>query len=79
MDRMGANFWRTVEMIDERLGAKPIPIQIPMGAEADFDGVIDLIEMKAWTLHRATATTRREQVEIPEKYRAPRPTSGTRR
>src|SRR6476620_4423390 len=49
MDRMGASFWRTVDMISERLGAKPIPIQIPMGAEADFGGVIDLIEMKAWT------------------------------
>ena len=49
MDRMGANFWRTVEMISERLGAKPIVVQIPMGSEADFGGVIDLIEMKAWT------------------------------
>ena len=49
MDRMGANFWRTVDMIVDRLGAKPIPIQIPMGAEADFEGVIDLVEMKAWT------------------------------
>ena len=48
MDRIGADFWRTVDMIAERLGAKPIPIQIPMGAEADFDGVIDLVEMKAW-------------------------------
>ncbi len=49
MDRLGANFWRTVEMITERLGAKPIVVQIPMGAEADFNGVIDLIDMKAWT------------------------------
>src|SRR4029079_4437937 len=49
MDRMGANFWRTVVMLTERLGAKPIPIQIPMGAEADFEGVVDLIEMKSWT------------------------------
>jgi elongation factor G len=49
MDRMGADFWRTVDMIVERLGAKPVPIQIPMGSEADFGGVIDLVEMKAWT------------------------------
>jgi elongation factor G len=49
MDRMGANFWRTVDMIVERLGAKPVPIQIPMGSEADFVGVIDLVEMRAWT------------------------------
>ena len=67
MDRMGANFWRTVEMIVERLGAKPIPIQIPMGAEADFDGVIDLIEMKAWNF---TGSRDDAPVEapIPEKY-----------
>src|SRR6476619_5833020 len=43
MDRIGASFERTVDMIIERLGAKPIPVQLPMGAEADFDGVIDLI------------------------------------
>src|SRR5512143_3379216 len=49
MDRIGANFQRTVDMIVDRLNAKPIPIQLPMGAESDFEGVIDLIEMKAWT------------------------------
>src|SRR5574338_1436868 len=49
MDRMGANFWRTVDMISDRLGSKPIPIQIPIGSEADFEGVIDLIEMRALT------------------------------
>jgi elongation factor G len=49
MDRTGADFWRTVSMIDERLGAKPIVVQIPMGSEAEFAGVIDLIDMKAWT------------------------------
>ena len=69
MDRMGADFWRTVGMITDRLGAKPIPVQIPMGAEADFGGVIDLIEMKAWTF-----TGERDDApvltEIPEKYRA---------
>ena len=67
MDRMGANFWRTVEMITERLGAKPIVVQIPMGAEADFAGVIDLIEMRAWTF-----TGERDDapvaVEIPAAY-----------
>jgi elongation factor G len=67
MDRMGANFWRTVDMIVERLGAKPIAVQIPMGSEADFDGVIDLIEMKAWTFtgERDDAP---QSVEIPAKY-----------
>src|ERR1700694_4134239 len=41
MDRMGANFWRTVDMIVDRLGAKPIPIQIPMRRESAFQGIID--------------------------------------
>jgi elongation factor G len=48
MDRTGANFWRTVEMIQERLGARPVPIQLPIGAEADFRGVIDLIDGRAY-------------------------------
>jgi elongation factor G len=49
MDRVGADFWRTLEMIVDRLGARPVPLQIPMGSEAEFRGVIDLIDMKAWT------------------------------
>jgi elongation factor G len=48
MDRTGADFWRTVDMIAERLEARPIPVQIPWGSEADFVGVIDLIEQKAY-------------------------------
>jgi elongation factor G len=47
MDRTGADFWRTVDMIAERLEARPIPIQIPWGTENDFQGVIDLVEQKA--------------------------------
>src|SRR3990172_7397422 len=47
MDRTGADFWRTVDMIAERLEARPIPIQIPWGSEADFKGIIDLVEQKA--------------------------------
>ncbi|MEX2372239.1 MAG: elongation factor G, partial [Dehalococcoidia bacterium] len=49
MDRMGANFERCVQMIRDRLGAVPAPIQMPMGAEDTFTGVVDLIEMKAIT------------------------------
>ena len=69
MDRMGASFWRTVDMIVDRLGAKPIPIQIPMGAEADFEGVIDLVDMKAWTF---TGNRDDAPIEgpIPAKYEA---------
>ena len=47
MDRTGADFWRTVDMIVERLDANPVPVQIPWGAENDFHGVIDLVEEKA--------------------------------
>lgn len=47
MDRAGADFYRVVAQMKERLGANPIPIQIPIGAEDDFRGVVDLIKMKA--------------------------------
>jgi elongation factor G len=47
MDRAGANFLGCIAQMKEKLNAKPVPIQLPLGAEADFVGVIDLIEMKA--------------------------------
>ena len=47
MDRTGADFFRCVEMIADRLGARPVVLQLPIGAEADFVGVVDLIAMKA--------------------------------
>lgn len=47
MDRVGADFEMSVETIREKLGARPIPVQLPVGAEENFQGVIDLIEMKA--------------------------------
>src|SRR3989441_6867893 len=49
MDRVGADFWRTVEMIRERLGAVPVPIQIPIGRENNFKGFLDLIEQQSIT------------------------------
>ncbi len=48
MDRTGADFWRTVDMITERLEARPIPVQIPWGSEGDFNGMLDLVEGKAF-------------------------------
>jgi elongation factor G len=48
MDRTGANYWRTIEMIRERLGAVPAVIQIPLGREAEYQGTVDLIEEKAY-------------------------------
>lgn len=47
MDKMGADFYYTVSTIVDRLGAKPLVMQLPIGAEDDFDGVVDLLEMKA--------------------------------
>ena len=64
MDRVGADYWRTIDMITERLEAKPIPVQIPIGVEADFAGVIDLIEKKAW-LFPAEREEEPIEAEIP--------------
>ena len=47
MDRVGADMFRTVEMIEDRLGATPVVLQLPIGAEGDYAGVVDLIEMKS--------------------------------
>ena len=47
MDRIGADFWRTIDMIRERLGAVPVPVQIPIGRESNFKGFIDLIDQQA--------------------------------
>ena len=53
MDRVGADFRRTVTMIEERLRAKTLIIQLPLGSESSFRGMIDLIEQKAWDVFRA--------------------------
>ena len=65
MDKIGADFYRSVEMMVERLGCVPLVIQLPIGAENDFAGVIDLIKMKAiiWNDESLGATF--EEVEIP--------------
>ena len=48
MDRVGADYWRTMEMMRGRLGATPVPVQIPIGSEDTFAGIIDLITRRAW-------------------------------
>jgi elongation factor G len=48
MDRPGASFWRTIKMITERLRSRPLAIQLPIGQEDSFQGMVDLIERKAW-------------------------------
>jgi len=49
MDRVGANYWRTIDMIRERLAANPVALQIPLGVESSFQGVVDLITMQGIT------------------------------
>ncbi len=65
MDRSGANFFEVVRQIEEMLGARPCPIQIPIGAESDFKGVIDLIRMKALYWHDETLGADYDVEEIP--------------
>jgi elongation factor G len=68
MDRVGADFERCVQMIRERLDAQPVVIQLPIGAEGGFRGVIDLVEMKAlvWPLDDDTEGAKFETVDIPD-------------
>ena len=51
MDRTGASFWRTIDMIKDRLAAMPVPVQFPIGIESGFKGLVDLIEQKAYYPH----------------------------
>jgi len=76
MDRIGANFEKVVEQIKQRLGANPVPLQIPVGEESGFSGVVDLIEMKAiiWDEESLGAKYHYEEVpsdlkEKAEEYR----------
>jgi elongation factor G len=66
MDRAGADFYSVVQQIEEKLDANPVPVQIPIGAEENFNGVIDLVNMKAIVYFPDEATvTRFEVEEIP--------------
>ncbi|ACT56737.1 elongation factor G [Candidatus Liberibacter asiaticus] len=66
MDKMGADFYRSVEMISSRLGANPLVIQLPVGSESNFQGVIDLVEMKALLWKNEDLGSSWDVVEIPE-------------
>jgi len=66
MDRTGADFLRVVRQIRERLGARPVPLQLPIGSEEDFEGVIDLIRMKAIHWDNESQGVTYEAREIPE-------------
>jgi elongation factor G len=65
MDRTGADFMRVVEQIKERLGARAVPIQLPIGAEEDFEGIVDLVRMKAIYWDSTSQGTTYEAREIP--------------
>lgn len=65
MDKLGANFERTIKMIIDRLRANPVAIQIPIGAEDDFQGVIDLIDMKALVWETDDLGKKPTEVDIP--------------
>ncbi len=67
MDRTGADFYQATDSIVERLGAHPVAVQLPIGSEADFRGVIDLVEMKAHVWPEGTGE-RWETLAIPEQY-----------
>ncbi|MBK1625407.1 elongation factor G [Afifella marina] len=69
MDKIGADFYRCVEMIEDRLGAQPLVLQLPVGAESDFKGVVDLIEMNARLWRDETLGAQWDDVEIPEDLR----------
>jgi elongation factor G len=66
MDRIGANFAGSVQTMIDRLGARPVPVQLPIGNEADFSGVVDLVNMKA-ILYKDDLGQEREVTDIPEE------------
>ena len=69
MDRVGADFFAVVEEMKEKLGARAVPICIPIGAEDKFDGIIDLVAMKAMIYdHNSDALVNYQITDIPEKY-----------
>jgi elongation factor G len=78
MDKIGADFFRCVSMVKSRLGAQPVVMQLPIGAESDFKGVVDLIEMQAiiwkeetlgaaWDIHEIPADLKDQAEEYREK------------
>ena len=65
MDRTGANFFRVVEQVKQRLGGNPVPVVVPIGAEDTFEGVVDLLEMKAIIWDVASQGMKFDYAEIP--------------
>ena len=70
MDRVGADFYRCVDMMIDRLGARPLVLQLPLGGEDEFRGVIDLVKMKAIVWKDESLGASFEEVAIPAEYEA---------
>jgi len=70
MDRTGANFYKVVDQLKARLGANPVPMQVPIGAEDNFEGVVDLLKMKAVKWDMESQGMKFEYVEIPADLQA---------
>ena len=70
MDRVGANFFNGIDMIRERLGANPVAMQIPVGAEEDFAGVVDLVKMKAISYDEKNMGMTYTEADIPDDLKA---------
>jgi len=70
MDRMGADFPRCVAMMIDRLGTRPMVMQWPIGAEADFKGIVDIVRMKALIWHEEQLGAKFDEVEIPDDLKA---------
>jgi elongation factor G len=69
MDRVGADFFATVEQMRSKLHANPVPLQIPFGTEDGFQGVVDLIEGCSWVYREETLGAEFERAEVPEELR----------
>ena len=70
MDRVGANFAGVTEQIRDKLHANPVPVQIPLGCEEEFAGIIDIVRLKAYRYHDESLGAEYREEEIPEDYRA---------
>ena len=69
MDRVGADFYHSIDTIIDRLKARPVPIQLPVGAEENFKGIVDLVKMTARIWHDETLGAKFDDVEIPADMR----------
>ncbi len=69
MDRIGADFYKAADTMVDRLGANAVPVQLPIGAESEFRGIVDLVEMKA-IIYKDDLGAEWEETEIPEEVRS---------